>query len=136
MAVSEFLKGMAIGMLRCGKKAKDVARSVGVSLAMVYKWWNRWLQEGDLRRRRGSGRPRKTTRRADAKLVLACKRERFAPVPRLAIRWMAAAGLQCSVRTAYRRLADAGIKSYRPAVRIPLSKLQIVPFSKFLFFMT
>ena len=122
MAVDEFVKGMAIGMLRCGRNAREVGRVLGVSYAIVYRWWNRWLQEGHIKRREGSGRPRKTTKRTDAKLVLACKRERFQSVPRLAVRWIAAAGVLCSIRTAYRRLAEAGIKSFRPSVRIPLSK--------------
>ena len=45
MAVREFVKGMATGMLRCGKKATDVGKELGVSYAVIYRWWNRWLQE-------------------------------------------------------------------------------------------
>lgn len=131
MAVDEFVKGMAIGMLRCGKKAKFVSQELGISCAIVFRWWHRWQSEGSLKRRKGSGRPRKTKIRADSKLVLAAKRNRFDSVPRLAISWMSAAGVRCSIRTAYRRLAEAGIKSYRPAVRIPLSKFLTIAFIPF-----
>ena len=37
---------MAIGMFRFGKKARDLVKELGVSYAMQYRWWNRWLHEG------------------------------------------------------------------------------------------
>ena len=74
-----------------------------------------------MRRRKVSGRPRKTNRSADRRLVLSCKRNRFDSVPKLVVSWKFSTGAVCSVRTAYRRLAEAGIRSYRPLVRIPLT---------------
>ena len=53
--------------------------------------------------------------RTDSKLVLATKENKFESVPRLAITcsWMSAAGVRSSIRTAYRRLAEAGIKAFQ-----------------------
>ena len=81
-----------------------------------------WQEEKNLVRRKGPGRPRKTGTAADRDLVVLAKRNRFESIPRLFVSWSSAAGVNCSVRTAYRRLAEAGLKFCRPAVGIPLSK--------------
>ena len=122
MTQSDFLKGMAVGMLRCGKSCRFVARELGVSHTTVQRWWKRWKNDGNVERRKRSGRPRLTNDSTDRKLIISVKRNRFKSVPRLAVSWKAASGIACSIRTAYRRLAEAGLKSFRPAVRIPLSK--------------
>lgn len=121
MAYDDLVKGMAIGMLRCGRSAYMVARELDVSRTSVITWWNRWRRDNHVRRKEGSGRPRCTVAATDRKLVIAAKRHRFDSVPRLAVSWSSAAGVRCSVRTAYRRLAEAGLRSYRPLLRIPLS---------------
>lgn len=108
-------------MMMCGRSAYDVGRQLRVSRGVVLRWWQRWRTERSVARRRGSGRPRKTTRRNDRALVLQAKRNRFEPVSRLHVCWSNTAGMNCSLRTAYRRLAEAGLRSYRPTVRIPLS---------------
>ena len=108
-------------MMRVWKCARKVGREVNVPHTTVSRWWTRWCAGEGPGRRDGSGRPRKTTSRTDRKLVIACKRNRFEPVPKLTVAWNFGSGADCSVRTAYRRLAKAGIQSYRPAVRIPLS---------------
>ena len=130
MTHSVFLKGMAIGMMRCGRSARSVANDLNVTHRTVSLWWRRWNIEGNLERKRGSGRPRKTHNRTDRKLVIAAKRNRFTSIPRLTVSWKFASRIDCSVRTAYRRLAEAGLKSYRPAVRIPLSKFLSANFLK------
>ena len=122
MAHSELVKGIAIGMMMCGRSANQVEKELGINRSVILRWWRRWQEEGNLKRRRGSGRPRVTKKRSDRTLVVQAKRHRFQSVPRLFVSWASAAGVTCSVRTAYRRLAEAGLKSYRPAVRIPLSE--------------
>lgn len=128
MAHSDLTKGMAIGMMRCGRSAYRVAKELKLSRSLVLTWWRRWREEGTLCRRKGSGRPRKTGNKTDRALVILAKRNRFLAVPRLFVSWSSAAGVACSVRTAYRRLAEAGLKSCRPAVRIPLSKCKVFNF--------
>ena len=91
----------------------------------VKRWWIRWRNDGNVKRKKGTGRKRSTSEVTDRKLVISSKRNRFTSVPRLFVSWKAASGIVCSLRTAYRRLEEAGLKSYRPAVRIPLSKFMI-----------
>lgn len=121
MAHDPFVRGMAIGMMRCGRSAFQAARALGVTRTTILTWWRQWNEEGNCKMKKNTGRPRCTVTRTDRKLIIAVKRHRFQPVPRLAISWIAAAGINCSVRTAYRRLAEIGLRSYRPVVRIPLT---------------
>jgi len=121
MAYSEFVKGMAVGLMRVWRNARRVSREVNIHHKTVQRWWSRWNAGEDPGRRVGSGRPRKTTNAANRKLIIACKRNRFVSVPKLTVSWNFGSGVNCSVRTAYRRLAEAGIRSHRPAVRIPLT---------------
>lgn len=112
---------MAIGMMRCGQSSTTVAKELKISRVVVWRWWCRWKAEGNVEKKNGSGRPRVSSKRTDARLVLAAKRNRFVSVPKLIVYWKVAGNVACSVRTAYRRLREAGIQSRRPAVRIPLS---------------
>ena len=128
MAYSLLIKGMAIGMMKCGRSARNVANELNVTHRTIILWWRQWNLGGNLERKKGSGRRRKTTKRIDRKLVIATKRNRFASIPRLTVSWRFASEIDCSVRTAYRRLAEAGLKSYRPTLRIPLNKSLIALF--------
>ena len=74
-----------------------------------------------MKKKQITGRPRLSSKRTDARLLLSAKRNRFTSVPRLVVSWKSASNVNCSVRTAYRRLRESGIQSRRPAVRIPLS---------------
>ena len=124
----EFVKGMAVGMIRCGRSMRVVGRELSLSHVTVRRWWVRWCEEGNVARKEGSGRPKMTSRVTDRKLVIAAKRNRFQSVKRLAISWKSASGTTCSVRTAYRRLTEAGLKSYRPAVRVPYPSVNLLTF--------
>ena len=121
MAYSEFVKGMAVGLMRVWRNARRVSRELSIHHKTIQRRWLRWNEGEGPGRRVGSGRPRKTTNATNRKLIIACKRNRFVPVPKLTVSWNFASGVNCNVRTVYRRLAEAGIRSYRPAVRIPLT---------------
>ena len=107
--------------MRAWKNARQVGRELNIHHKTVQRWWMRWRDGEGCQRRPGSGRPRKTTPVTDRKLIIACKRNRFDSVPKLTVVWNFGSGVNCSVHTAYRRLAEAGIRCYRPAVRIPLT---------------
>ena len=121
MAYSEFLKGMAVGLMRVWKNARRVGRELSIHHKTIQRWWTRWRNGEGSQRRPGSGRPRKTAPATDRKLIVACKRNRFDSIPKLTVVWNFGSRANCSVHTAYRRLAEAGIRCYRPAVRIPLT---------------
>lgn len=119
--LSELQKGMLVGMLRAGKSIRWTAERMHRSKRTVEKWWNRWRQDHNCRRQRGSGRPKKTTIAQDRKLLLATKRSRFASTAKLYHSWRQACGIDVSLRTAKRRVFKAKYKSRQPAVRIPLT---------------
>ena len=121
MVYTEFVQGMAVGLMRVWNNARQVGRELHIHHKTVQRWWSRWRDGEGCRRRPGSGRPRKTTPATDRKLVIASKRNRFESVPKLTVIWNFGSRVSCSVHTAYRRLAEAGIRCYRPAVRIPLT---------------
>ena len=121
MAYDQFIRGMVIGMMRCGRSAASVGEELQVSRTVIWRWWCRWRTVGKVEKKKGPGRPRKSSKHTDARLVLAAKRNRFQSVSRLVVSWKFASGIDCSVRTAYRRLREAGLKSCRQAIRIPLS---------------
>lgn len=108
-------------MMRTLRNAREVGRELGIHHRTVLRWWNRWCDGEGMSRRFGSGRPRKTNQAMDRQLVLSCKRNRFDSIPKLTVTWRFSTGAHCSVRTAYRRLAEAGIRSYRPLIGIPLT---------------
>ena len=126
MAHSDLTKGIAIGMMMCGRSAYRVGKDLNISRTLILRWWRRWQEEKNLDRKKGSGRPSKTGRATDRALIIKAKRNRFESVPRLFVNWSSAAGVSCSVRTAYRRLAEAGLKFCRPAVGIPLSEYRVL----------
>ena len=47
----EFVKGMAVGMLRCRRSIRDVAKEINVSHTRVRKWWKRWCAERNVKRK-------------------------------------------------------------------------------------
>ena len=108
-----FMKRVTVGLMKAWRNARRVSRELNVHHKTIQRWWSRWNEGEGPGRRVGSGRPRKTTNATNRKLIIVCKRNRF--------RISAQESTNCSVRTAYRRLDEAGIRSYRPAVRIPLT---------------
>lgn len=108
-------------MLEAGLSVATVAAKLRVHRNTVVRWWNRYRTEGETKRRRGSGRPKLTSRDQERRLCLAVKRNRFAPVCRVYPQWAAASGICCSSRTARRIVFSAGLHSRRALIRIPLS---------------
>ena len=67
---------MVIGMMRCGWNAAKVGRVSNITSRRVEMVA---LLEGggESEKKKGAGRPRKSSKRTDARLVLAAKRNRF-----------------------------------------------------------
>lgn len=118
--LTDFKKGRLCGLLEAGMSIRDVAQRMEISTKTVQKWWNQYLNEGNVKRKIGSGRPSQTTVRQKAALVLKVKRNRFKPVTKLGQEWITENNLNCSLRTARRIALKAGYKSCYPAIRIPL----------------
>ena len=118
MVHTEFVKGMAVGFMRAWKTQDKLGES---SMSTI-------------RSSNGGGRDREMAKGVNAALD---KVDRGKPHRSLTGNWSLPArgndstvfqnslsfgiSVQESIHTAYRRLAEAGIRCYRPAVRIPLT---------------
>ncbi|GFU78553.1 transposable element Tc1 transposase [Trichonephila clavipes] len=115
--LSEFERGLIIGMKTAGWSTRRVAGQVDRSECAVRNCWEQWTREGTHARKTGSGATRKTTRKEDRKIV----RQAFVDptVTRSTIR--ADVGVAIVPQTISRHLAEANLKSKRPFRALPLT---------------
>ncbi|GFU13454.1 uncharacterized protein TNCV_937641 [Trichonephila clavipes] len=66
--LSEFERGLIIGMKTAGWLTRRVAGQVDHSECAVRNCWEQWTREGTYVRKTGSGATRKTTRREDRRI--------------------------------------------------------------------
>ena len=118
--LSDFQKGRLCGLMEAGMTIRDVAERMQITTRTVQKWWHKYLADGNVKRKSGSGRPSLVSCRQKKQLILKVKRNRFTPVSVIAQEMRAAEALNCSMRTARRLVYNAGYKARIPAVRIPL----------------
>ncbi|GFW25292.1 transposable element Tcb2 transposase [Trichonephila clavipes] len=67
--VSEFERGLIIGMKTAGWSTRRIAGQVDRSECAVRNCWEQWIREGTHGRKTGSGATRKTTRREDRRIM-------------------------------------------------------------------
>ncbi|GFW70941.1 uncharacterized protein TNCV_190321 [Trichonephila clavipes] len=67
--LSEFERGMIIGMKSAGWSTRRVAGQVDRSECAIRYCWEQWTREGTNARKTGSGATRNTTRREDRRIV-------------------------------------------------------------------
>lgn len=111
------LRGRIIGLKEGGMSAPDIAVEFGVSESTVYKWWKRWLEEGNLRDHPRSGAPKKTA--AVDQRILAAVAEN--PMTN-AVALRDDLQLQVSVCTVRNRLHKAGVHHRIPAKKEKLTE--------------
>ncbi|GFV80689.1 transposable element Tcb1 transposase [Trichonephila clavipes] len=115
--LSEFERGLIIGMKTAGWSTRRVAGQVDRSECAVRNCWKQWTREGTHARKTGSGATRKTTRREDRRIV---RQALVDPtVTRSTIR--ADVGVAIVPQTISRHLAEANLKSKRPFRALPLT---------------
>ncbi|GFU83732.1 transposable element Tcb1 transposase [Trichonephila clavipes] len=108
--LSEFERGLIIGMKTAGCSTRRVAGQVDRSECAVRNCWEQWTREG-------TGATRKTTRREDGKIV---RQALVDPsVTRSTIQ--ADVGVAIVPQTISRHLAEANLKSKRPFCALPLT---------------
>ncbi|GFV79355.1 transposable element Tc1 transposase [Trichonephila clavipes] len=114
--LSEFERGLIIGMISAGWSTRRVAVLVDRSECAVRNCWEQWTREGTHARKTGSGATRKTTRREDRRIV---RQALVDPtVTRSTIQ--ADVGVAIVPQTISRHLAEANLKSKRPFRALPL----------------
>ncbi|GFV43139.1 transposable element Tc1 transposase [Trichonephila clavipes] len=115
--LSEFERGLIIGMKTAGWSTHRVAGQVDRSECAVRNCWEQWTREGTHARKTGSGATRKTTRREDRRIV---RQSLVDPtVTHSTIR--ADVGVAIVPQTISRHLAEANLKSKRPFHALPLT---------------
>ncbi|GFY28443.1 transposable element Tc1 transposase [Trichonephila clavipes] len=115
--LSEFERGLIIGMKTAGWSTRRVAGQVDRSECAVRNCWEQWTRESTHARKTGSGATRKTTRREDRRIV---RQALVDPtVTRSTIR--VDVGVAIVPQTISRHLAEANLKSKRPFRALPLT---------------
>ncbi|GFS81752.1 transposable element Tc1 transposase [Trichonephila clavipes] len=115
--LSEFERGLIIGMKTAGWSTNRVAGQVDRSECAVRNYWEQWTREGTHAWKTGSGAMRKTTRREDRRIV---RQDLVDPtVTRSTIR--AVVSVAIVPQTISRQLAEANLKSKRPFRALPLT---------------
>ncbi|GFW02468.1 transposable element Tc1 transposase [Trichonephila clavipes] len=115
--LSDFERGLIIGMKTAGSSTRRVASQVDRSECAVRNCWEQWTRESPHARKTGSGATRKTTRREDRRIV---RQALVNPkVTRSTIR--ADVGVAIVPQTISRHLAEANLKSKRPFRALPLT---------------
>ncbi|GFT47777.1 transposable element Tc1 transposase [Trichonephila clavipes] len=111
--LSEFERGLIIGIKTAGWSTRRVAGQVDRLECAVRNCWEQWTREGTHARKTGSGATRKTTRREDRRIVPQ------APVNPTTIR--TDVGVAIVPQTISRHLAEANLKSKHPFRALPLT---------------
>ena len=73
----------------------------------------------------GGGRERSTNEVKDRFLVVQARRHRFVNATTLRRDFQSATGVRISTQTIRNRLHDAGLRSRRPAIRVPLTRYHV-----------
>ncbi|GFX66907.1 uncharacterized protein TNCV_999461 [Trichonephila clavipes] len=108
--LSDFERGLIIGMKTAGWSMINVAGQVDRSECAVRNCWEQWTREGTYAWKTGYGATRKTTRREDRRIV---RQALVDPtVTRSTMR--ADVGVAIVPQTISRHLAEANLKSKRP----------------------
>jgi hypothetical protein len=79
-----FMDGQLAGALLAGKKPKEVYLSLRIPLRTIYRKWKRIREEGALRPRLRSGRPKVTTPREDRHIIREVERDPFTSCKKIA----------------------------------------------------
>ncbi|GFY26073.1 transposable element Tc1 transposase [Trichonephila clavipes] len=115
--LSEFEKGLIIGMKTAGWSTRRVAGQVDRLECAIRNCWEQWTREGTHMGKTRSGATRKTTRREDRRIVWQALVNPTGT--RSTIR--ADVGIAIVLQTISRHLAEANLKSKRPFRALPLT---------------
>ncbi|GFV89734.1 transposable element Tc1 transposase [Trichonephila clavipes] len=115
--LSEFERGLIIGMKTAGWSTRRVDGQVDLSECAVRNCWEQWTREGTYVWKTGSGATRKTTRTEDQRIVRQALVDPI--VTRSTIR--ADVGIAIAPQTIFRHLAEANLKSKHHFRALPLT---------------
>ncbi|GFV30955.1 transposable element Tc1 transposase [Trichonephila clavipes] len=114
--LSEFRRGLIIGMKTAGWSTRRVVGQVDRSKCAIRNCWEQWKREGTYAQKTASGAIRKTTRRDDRRIV---RQALVDPtVTRSTIRLDV--GVAIVPQTISRHLVESNLKSKHPFRALPL----------------
>ncbi|KAG0727317.1 hypothetical protein GWK47_034901 [Chionoecetes opilio] len=70
--MTSLLRG-ALGMWEAGVKIKDISQVLGVSKVTMQRWFTRWQNDGNVKTKSRTGKPRVTTPEEDIRIVAAAQ---------------------------------------------------------------
>lgn len=111
-------RGIIVGMSMGGRNPTEIAAQLGVSRSTVYRWKNRWEEEGYLGDKPRSGCPRSTTRDQDRQILEIAERDHFTNAEIIKEQLH----LQVTPQTVRRRLHEEGIHHRTPSIKDKLTE--------------
>ena len=114
-----------IGMLHSGLYQRHVANVLGVSQSVISRMWNWFIKTGNVRYLHAGGARTSTNQVQYRFLVVQARRHRFDNATTLRRDIQNATGVRISTQTIRNRLHDAGLRSRRPAIRVPLTRYHV-----------
>lgn len=111
-------RSIIIGLHAGGTSKSEIARRLGISRRTVQLWIQRYEEEGNVLTRPRPGRPRVTCAEEDAGLVQAARTNPLTT----AVTLTREVPMACHPSTTSRRLAEAGLRCYVPAVKETLTE--------------
>ena len=114
-----------IRMLHFRLSQRHVANVLGVSQSVVSRMWNRFITTGNVRHLHAGGRERSTNEVQDRFLVVQARRHRFDNATTLRKDFQNDTGVHISTQTIRNGLHDAGLRSRRPAILVPLTRYHV-----------
>ena len=108
--------GNLVGHIQAGTSPSNVAILFGIPNKVCITFGKKYEESDSLKDRPRSGCPRVTDNQTDCDVVVAFRNRPFKTVQ------SAATDLGISRRTVSRRLASAGLKAYRPAIKPKLTE--------------
>ncbi|GFT55682.1 HTH_Tnp_Tc3_2 domain-containing protein [Trichonephila clavipes] len=115
--LSEFERGLIIGIKTAGWSTRRVAGQVDRSECAVRNCWEQWTREGTHVRKTVSGATRKTMRREDRRIVWQALVDNTVTLSTI----RADVGVAIVPQTISRHLAEANLESKRPFRTLPLT---------------
>ena len=109
-------------MLEAGLSQREVARVLGVSQSVVSRMLTRFHLTGNLMHQHAGGRERSTTQAQDRFIALEALHHGFNSATTLHSKLQNATGVRLSTQTIRNWLHEAGLRSRRPAISIPLTR--------------
>ncbi|GFV29390.1 transposable element Tcb1 transposase [Trichonephila clavipes] len=119
--LDDFLRGRIIGRLECGRTQLEVSEVLGIAQSVISRLWQRFHDDGNVRRRYITGHPRVTTPNEDWYLAVTAKRSRRSTASDLSRQLSSATGTTVLRQTVYRRLEYIGLYVRRPVRCVPLT---------------